>query len=267
MTDRSTAWRLRAVTAGAIGLLLVAPVNAQQVRGVVVDSLSRRPIGGATVALLSGRDSVVGRTRTAPSGRFVVDVDSARRGFRLRVLALGFTPRVIALGATVDAIEIEIELGPLPSRLDTVRVGAEAGCRPGDNAPEAVRLWSVRRDELLAAAARTDADSAARAIVTNARWYYDYLVDTLPGITELAAFQLACSSLDTFVRAAASDTAADDLLFGDAFLVQHCLRLIAGRGTHLGETGVEFEPTRGGAPHLAATGRWWASDIGSQFRE
>ena len=260
-----------ALCACALGLLHSHALAAQSLHGIVVDSLSRRPVAGATVTALAGGDSVLARIRTESDGRFTIGVDSTSPPRRLRVIALGFAPRTLSIGDRELAADlgagIEVALSGLPSRLDTVRVDALAGCRRTDNAASAVSRWLDLREELLAAEHRVS-ERAPNAVVTNARWYYDYLVDTLHAVTQLAAFESARASLDAFLRGEPRDTAAGaDLLFGAEFLGRHCVRLVKGSGVHAGETAVEFEPVRGSAVALSTAGHWWASAAGGRFRE
>ncbi len=271
---------LRSLVTLAVALWLVpCSLRAQAVRGVVLDSASRQPVPDAAVLLLSVHDSIVGRTHTDADGHFEFEPAASGSATRVRVQKIAFVARTLTL--TVDAANgrAEILLSRLPASLDTVLVTASAGCHPGDNAPSTLTVWRDMRDEVRAGLDRPNeaADPAhGTNVVTNARWYYDYRIDSLRDTAQLVAFQAARTALERFLRgpdAAGGATtsvtqaaASEDLLFGDAFIAHHCLRLVRGTRNHAGEVAVEFEPARGDETSMAIAGHWWISAPGGALR-
>ena len=272
------AWVRRRWRHALVLVLLAATrvLHAQDIRGIVRDSASRKPIDGAAVSLISPRDSTLSSARSDARGSFTLSVAATLNGTHLRVAKLGYAPRDVAL--PTDATPVDVALVPLPPMLDSVVVTANAGCRPGDNSPAVERLWRTMRTEVAAGLERARADTKRPpTVVTNARWYYDYRTDSLADTTQLLAFQAARRTLERFLRQAPAgaellgpsqqSSATEDLLFGDAFAARECLRLVTGTGAHEGEVAVEFDPPRGGDEALAVAGRWWSSAGGGHFRE
>ncbi len=272
------AWIWRRCRHAFVVVLLAAAraLHAQEIRGVVRDSASRKPIDGAAVSVVSAVDSTLATTRTDAGGAFTLSVATTPDRTHLRITKLGFTPRDVPFSG--GAAPLEVALVPLPPMLDSVIVTANAGCRPGDNSPPVERLWRTMRSEVAAGLERVGADAKRRpTVVTNARWYYDYRTDSLTDTTQLLAFQAARRTLERFLRQSQAgagllgpsqqSSGSDDLLFGDAFAAHECLRLVSGNRAYEGEVAVEFDPPRGGDDALAVAGRWWSSAAGGHFRE
>jgi hypothetical protein len=77
---------------GSVLLLTVSGIaylQAQVVRGQVVDSITLVPIDGGTVTLISADGSEVGRTRTNPEGLFLIQAGAVGQ-FHLRAEAEGY---------------------------------------------------------------------------------------------------------------------------------------------------------------------------------
>src|SRR5438552_16578071 len=70
-------------------LLMAGPVPAQIVRGQVVDSVTRVPVGGGSIILLAAGSAQVARTVTDPDGPFLLRVGAPGQ-YRLRVEAQGY---------------------------------------------------------------------------------------------------------------------------------------------------------------------------------
>lgn len=110
--------RLAASSALAVTGLLVSQVDAQTIRGHVLDGETGRPIVGASVLLVDTIGAVALEVLANDSGRFVIA--SARAGrFRLQARALGYysvlsdplalesrRTRYIELRLRVDAVEL-----------------------------------------------------------------------------------------------------------------------------------------------------------------
>lgn len=108
-------------------LVIPAPLVAQTVAGVVVDSASGRPIAGVTIMLRSARDSVFVRgSVTDDAGRFTIPL--------VRPDTLLITARRIGLRSVntppepvLDKVtrRFRFEMTPIVTQLDTVRAGVK----------------------------------------------------------------------------------------------------------------------------------------------
>lgn len=108
------------------GLLLVPlSVQAQTIRGVVLEDETRTPIAGAYVELLAAGADRIGLVQTDSVGRFTI---SARRSgdFTLQLRHLGYTPSHpmdIALRAG-ETLEVELRMGQRAIPIEPVVVTA-----------------------------------------------------------------------------------------------------------------------------------------------
>ena len=104
---------------GAASVPLPLTANAQQLRGVVRDSLAR-PLAGAEVILSSNGD----RVRSDSLGRFVLAVPS-RAVDTLRVRLIGYRPAEQRISTANVASELVVVLRRYLQMLDTVRARAD----------------------------------------------------------------------------------------------------------------------------------------------
>src|SRR5262245_27160746 len=96
---------------------LASQLAAQQVRGTVTDSLSRRPIPGAVLILLDSSGATLGRNITNERGEFVLaGIAQARR---LHVQRIGFRPRDLTIPPAVNGvIELSFAMNAIPTFLE-----------------------------------------------------------------------------------------------------------------------------------------------------
>ncbi|HKG95548.1 MAG TPA: carboxypeptidase-like regulatory domain-containing protein [Gemmatimonadaceae bacterium] len=132
-----------------------APLAAQQqVRGVLVDSVARRPAALVTVVLVDDAGAPVAQGLSTNEGRFALT--APRRGrYRVRALRVGYQPVTsepieLAEGAAPPA-ELSLTLRSVPVNLSAVRVTAKAKCvvRPGEGSA-AFAVWEEARKALQA---------------------------------------------------------------------------------------------------------------------
>jgi len=113
---------------GTFLLFLLGPVPlvAQEFRGltgIVLDSVSRRPLEGVSVYFTTAE----GESRTGPDGRFRLSVTSPRDTLMV-VRRIGFVPSTfpvhLAYGALVSDVGY-LQIRPVASKLDQILVEAE----------------------------------------------------------------------------------------------------------------------------------------------
>jgi hypothetical protein len=107
--------------AGALLLVLPGSLGAQEVRGRVLESGTRRPVMVATVTLLDSAMVAVDRTYTDESGVFVLKAGKAGSYFVLceRIGYKRTLDGILELGAG-GVITVEFHVRPEPVALDTV---------------------------------------------------------------------------------------------------------------------------------------------------
>ncbi|MCZ6916050.1 MAG: carboxypeptidase regulatory-like domain-containing protein [Gemmatimonadetes bacterium] len=153
----------RALTRTAILLLahvaafgaVTSGLQAQVVRGQVVDSITRSPVGTGFVVLIDGDGKELARALTAFDGRFSFTITPRQRGpFRLRSERIGFG---VAQSdpfdaASAAATELTLWVGALPTPLTAIEVREATECRvrPSEDERTAV-VWEEARKALAAA--------------------------------------------------------------------------------------------------------------------
>ncbi|HZD05766.1 MAG TPA: carboxypeptidase regulatory-like domain-containing protein [Longimicrobiales bacterium] len=106
--------------------LAIAPLEAQQVRGVVIDRLTNQRVMGASVMLVDTTFRVVAGSAANQTGAFRVVAENPGSYFVL-VEALGYRPTmdgILDLGEG-GSISVEIYLEPKAIELDSIKVAAE----------------------------------------------------------------------------------------------------------------------------------------------
>jgi hypothetical protein len=140
-------------TVVAAALLLVASaLDAQSVRGQLIDGVNRAPLNGAFVTLVDEHSVERARAITDQTGRFLITAP-ATGVYRLRSKRIGFRPylsapltlragETLAFDATVD---------PIPIALQEVVVAGERQCNIEAGASVAA-LWEEVKEALAAVA-------------------------------------------------------------------------------------------------------------------
>ncbi|MEO8620987.1 MAG: carboxypeptidase regulatory-like domain-containing protein [bacterium] len=249
--------------------LCPAMLLAQSIRGTVVAQGDSAAIPGAVVLLVNRADSVVARALTNDRGEYRV-VAPAAGTYRLRTLRIGFRPVLsdaVELSAGQDVTR-RFSFANIPFAMDTVRVVGANACRGvADSAMTAFSVWDQVRTALTA----TQLTALDRSLVSTAV-QFERVVDpvrdkvtreTARLQTQYARRPWATLPPDSLRRVGyvVTDTEGDvtyyapdlDVLVSDAFVVDHCFRLVSARDTAM--IGLAFEPTRdrGRVPEIRGT--------------
>lgn len=244
---------------GWIGLILAAArvVDAQTVRGRILDRGTDQPAAGVVVLMLGRDDRAVAQGFTDARGEY--RLTSALPGeFRVRTLRIGYRPATSPVFTL--AAGGEIELAPLhsgdPVALDTVRVVGRNSCEAVSGGSATFALWEQARTAL------TAARITARSRLMNARittWrrslesgdaeIRSHTAALQSGITTRPWHSLPADSLRKlgYVVADAQNWlnyyAPDlDVLLSEEFVADHCFRIAPASDAK--RVGIAFEPTR-----------------------
>ncbi|MEP6780459.1 MAG: carboxypeptidase-like regulatory domain-containing protein, partial [Gemmatimonadaceae bacterium] len=138
--------------------LLTTPIAAQQLHGVVRDSVSGHAIPGAVVMVVDSAGNTLSRNITGTLGIFRVFVAPQARS--LRFLRIGFQPRSVAVAAAQLADgTFDIALLSTPLMLSGLRVTATPGCPTRPDRAEAFALLDQARAGLLAMVVAREANA------------------------------------------------------------------------------------------------------------
>ena len=139
----------------ALGIAVTSvPASAQQLRGVVRDSTTGRPVRGAALTVRDRAGTMLARITTDTAGAFVIP--RLPRAVAVRVTRIGFRPREMVLPRGTTSLDVL--LGPVPDVLTGVEVSDKEVCPRVDDGGATFSLWDLARQALAAPVV----DSAAR---------------------------------------------------------------------------------------------------------
>lgn len=281
--DARLARRFARLVTAVVSLTLVASgvAHAQVVRGVVVDSVTGRPVPGVVVVLVDGGGKRVVAVIAGDDGRYAVRTTSPGQ-YGLRAERIGFraaAPRPVALRAG-ETVEVRLVTNPLPVTLTSVRVTGRTACvARAEGGEDVSAVWEEARKALLATDV-TQRDELftvkvsrfERTLEPRTSKVLTYETKQSTGATKspFVAIPAARLSADGFVRQNASETIYygpdASVLLSDEFLNDHCFRLRSGRDGRSALIGLDFEPVRGrDKPDIAGT--LWIDRQSSELRD
>ena len=273
-------WRLvQRPTVVALALLaLGAPLQAQSIRGVVVDPAGSG-VAGVVITLLDSLTNSTGRALSNMRGEFRVASPYAGT-FRVRTLRIGFRP-VTSAPITLAAgqeVEQRIELTGVPFSLDTMRVMAQSSC---EGARDSTMATFAALEQVRAALTATQLSTAERPITATSVLYERSLDKTSRRVTaEKVAVRTAVATQpfrsrdpeqlhrEGYVISEHDSTTylgpGIDALLSPQFAADHCFRLE--QAPDSASIGIAFEPTRerGETPEIRGT--LWLDRKTSQLR-
>lgn len=257
-----------------------AQATAQSVRGSVTD-LGARPVSGAVVSLLDSTSKNVARALTSENGEFRLLAPYPGR-FRLRTARIGFQPTLSApiTLSPGEVRDVPVRVAFLPVGLDTVRVASRSSCRvtARDSVGAAFTLW----DQARTAIAATQLTTASRAVTATTMTYERTLdrgsrrvrAQTAAVRTDHVTQPWRAVSIDSLRVAGYVETNSNeestyyapdlDVLLSNAFLEDHCLKLVVGTDTT--EIGAAFEPVPERNRFAEIAGTMWVDRKTSTLR-
>lgn len=232
-------------------------VQAQAVRGELVDRGTNRPIEGAFVALLDEAGLEVARALTSLGGTFLLRAP-APGTYRLRSKRIGFGPSESPPLALPDSqtVAYRLEVEAVPVQLPAVIVRGRPQCGARTDAAAVAQLWEEAR-EALAAVKWTEDQGTLRYAVERferslPRTGRRILAERDSGWSGVGAKPFQSVPAEQLARAGYVVAAAGDsldfhgpdaeVLLGDVFLSTHCFGARDGGAERPGLVGLAFEP-------------------------
>ncbi|MCL7966167.1 MAG: carboxypeptidase-like regulatory domain-containing protein [marine benthic group bacterium] len=262
---------------GALAALAAKPLDAQTLRGRVLEQGTDSPIPGALLLLQSPEGEEVASAVSGESGAWVLRAPSAGE-WLVRVERIGFAastagPFRVAVGADV-AVPLEVSSAPLELPALTIE-GESGGCGLDPDEGEAVwRLWDEAR-KALRVAEITEGSIAYLTEVTERQvdpWGTTIgrehtEMKTTAGRSPFRVPSAADLQARGYVRDSASGGLAyygpdATVLLSDTFQESHCFHAVAGGD---GQVGLAFEPAE--APlRVDIRGTLWLDAESSELR-
>jgi hypothetical protein len=252
-------------------------LGAQQLRGVVRDSVRALPLPGAVVTLLDSAGLPLGRAISAADGHFVVAPSRPTRAVRVRVVRIGYRP--VEVGPMSKTNTLEIAMAKLPPILATVRVTGSELCS-GSTSADALELWEQAKAGLLATVVARETKPATVQALT----YKRVTTTTDERVTQQTSQLTSAYSNRPFVAAAEASFFAQrgfmqedasgrlfsapdaDVLLDEAFAATHCFHIEAADKDHPDQIGLAFSPARGRDALVEVAGVIWIDRVSPQLR-
>lgn len=236
---------------------LARPLEAQTLRGLVLDSSSRAPIAGAVVMLLDSAGAVLRRNITDERGQYRIAF--ARGARTLRFVRIGLQPRTLALAAAPD-LNASFDVGMLPvaTMLSAVRVDDRSECPKRKDDLASFGLWEQARAGLLATVVARETNPASMTTLVYVRRRQRISERITNFSVELRAAERsgtsfnAAFSAQTFINSGfAIDSAGTQLLYGPdaevlldaSFASAYCFRIADPSRTRRHQIGLAFTPS------------------------
>ena len=250
--------------------------EAQGLRGVVRDSVSRRAIPGAVVTLLDSAVGIAARTITNERGEFraVLIVDAVRR---VRVVRLGFRPATVVVPPARDgAIQLDITLVAIPISLQPVQVTGSPRCgRRADHALALGLLEQARAGLLATVVARSDKPArmmrlrATRTMAGNSDRIVHQAVRIDSAGRTFGSFGAARSAVDFVTRGFTADTSGGSMYFGpdaevlldDGFANGYCFHIRERDRARPNQVGLGFRPADRRRGRVDVDGALWIDTV------
>lgn len=238
-------------------LVLVAaawsPTHAQRFRGVVRDSATQEPVGGALVTVTDSAGRFLSRGVANAVGQFsVYRLDGSAK---LSIVRIGYEPRSIPAGASDTAMVVLMR--QLPALLAAVTQSSTRVCPADSGESFALTLWEQARAALLASVVARESNAPTvdlmsttrerepvrRRIVDDARETKTVVGDKpYVAARPASAFAEDGYMIEDLGGARSYFAPDEDVLLHESFVATHCLHVVDGKGEHSGDVGIGFEP-------------------------
>lgn len=283
---RLTATVLGRMAAHLVCVLVLAVSSStsllgQTVTGRALDANSRRAVAGTVVQVLGERDSVLARSISGSSGRFVVRLPAGARA--VRALHVGYSPTIVPITDAQAIDGLSLEMTRLATLLDGMRVRANTACRPSERRERANALFDQMRYALLASVVSAEADSQSVLGLVRFVRYMDRRSDrinsqdvTIDTVRAEARPFLAVRSLIGFVDSGFVSGEGDrrryfapdaEILFGDAFPAAYCIDLLDANKARANQIGVHFSRARGARGRVDIEGEIWIDTLSRTLQD
>jgi hypothetical protein len=269
----------RALTALIIGLVLAGDARAQRLRGVVRDSITQTPIGGAVVTLADAAGRPLARAISNENGIYFVSVAAAAR--TVNVLRIGFRPRTLPFAG---GEKLDIAMSPIPPLLEPVTVRAGANCPRRRDRLQALSLLQQARAGLLATVTARQTNRATLVRLKFVRQMDEadrhivkqrVALDSAGGLSE--SFGAVRSGAE-FVAKGFVDRTRDDripthygpdaeTLLDDAFAAGYCFQIGDRDRNRPNQIGLVFKPATRQRGRVDIDGTLWIDTVAKSLRD
>lgn len=261
---------------------LSAPLTAQAVVGVVVDSVAGNPIPGAVVQLLTAEGVTLARVLSNGRGEFIVRSPGGDPGSQLRVVRIGYRPQVVSLPAA-DAQglrRLRVAMAGFTHTLRPMEV-VSAACRR-QRGPSPLEFIEQARAGLLTTIVSREQKPASVRRLGYVKQYDDsgeivieqrVQIDSAPASPSTFS---AVQDAEGFVRRGFAEQGAGgaayfapdaDVLLDDRFAAGYCFRIVRAGRDRPNQVGIGFTPADTRRGRIDIDGTLWIDTSARELRD
>ena len=231
-----------------------AHAQTSEVRGVVRDSASGKPVSGAVVLALDALGTTLNRTITGERGQYRLQRPAST--MLVRALRLGFRPKTERLPLILAALTtVDLTLATAPRALDAMEITAARGCPTRGDRADAYALLDQARAGLLATVVARERQPAQLRVLRFER-YLDLdgvdvqrqfvRIDSSSNVT--TSFNAVQSAIDFVDRGFRAGTVGQytyfgpdaDVLLDERFQRGYCFSLASADSARTSQMGLRF---------------------------
>ncbi len=233
---------------------LRANAQTSEVRGVVRDSASGKPVSGAVVLALDALGTTISRTITGERGQYRLQRPAS--AMLVRAIRLGFRPTTERLPLILaDLTTVDLTLATVPRALDAMEVTAARGCPTRGDRAEAYALLDQARAGLLATVVARERQPAELHVLRFERYLDLDGVDVQRQLVRVdsshnatTSFNAVHSAIDFVDRGFRAGTAGQytyfgpdaDVLLDERFQRGYCFSLASADSARTSQVGLRF---------------------------
>ncbi len=246
-------------------------LQAQSVRGTLVESGLRQPVAGAVVTATSVSGTVLTSTLTNQRGQYTLTApDSATQ---LRIVRIGFRPRIVPLPRRrPELLQLDATLELLGTMLDVFEVRENSACAPRRDRAAALALFEQVRHGLLATIVARDAFPATLKLLR----FHRYMVERtsrirsqdvfIDSVTSQTRPFMAVRTAREFVERGFSADSEGELIFlapdaeslvDEQFRLGYCFRIGNPDRSRRGQVALSFSVARRAPGKVDIDGTVW----------
>ena len=281
MSSTRSSW---AVLLIALIALSASIAGAQELRGVVRDSVTGTPIAGAVLVLMDSSGGALGRNITNERGEYRLAMSAFIR--RMRILRIGYRPRIVELPVVSGGVmRVDVAMIAVPLLLEAMNVSDQPECPRRPDGRAALALWEQARAGLLSTIVARTAKPGVMTRLVARRVLEDepagVLTQSVRIDSGLSTHAFSASyTADRFIESGFRTAAGDDIYFhspdaevllDDAFARAYCFHIARGGTSRPHQIGLGFAPPRLRRGRVDIEGTLWIDSlaralVGLEFR-
>jgi hypothetical protein len=261
-----------------LSLFGVGDLPAQELRGLVRDSVSRQPIAGAVLELRDTANRLLGRNLTNERGEFRLSLAGVPEQTSIRIVRLGFRPKTLALPKST---ELDVQMQRIPQMLDPITAIATSCPRRADLGSAMALLEQLRAGLLSSIVGREKNPARLTRVayerITNLRtdsiMRFAVRIDSVN--QRATSFQAIRAGAEFVEQGFLVDSSGIQTYLGpdaetlvdDGFIAGYCFHVVRPPRERKNQVGLGFGPAKTRRGRIDVEGTLWVDTAARQLRD